>query len=57
MSELEESRKKDQEKHSEQISGLQQQIQIMEKGLQMAKQVSISFYIILNFCTKKMSLD
>lgn len=53
MSELEESRKKDQEKHSEQISGLQQQIQIMEKGLQMAKQVSISFYIILYFCTKK----
>lgn len=50
MSELEDSRKKDQEKHSEKISGLQQQIQIMEKGLQMAKQVSISYYIILKKC-------
>lgn len=39
ITELEESRKKEQEKHGEMVSGLQQQIQLMEKELQAAKQV------------------
>jgi hypothetical protein len=41
LSEMEGRRKKEQEQHSELISGLQQQIQIMEKELQKSKQVSI----------------